>query len=147
MIDTHQLSQQHRRLLRVARELAGCAAGLRSHADAAAVRSVMEGLDRLLIEHLTVEDEGLYPALQGAADPQVRHAAARAVEDMGGLRGAWDWYRGHWTLTAILADPARFEAATGDIVGALALRIEMEETALYPAFDALGAVRSTRDAA
>lgn len=139
MVDTRYLSQQHRRLLHHARELAGCAAGLRSHWDAMTVRNMIDDIDALLLEHLALEDNDLYPALAKAANPHVRLAAAAAVEDMGGLCGAWEWFRDHWTLGTILGDPTRFEAATGDIVGALSLRIEMEEAELYPAFDALPA--------
>lgn len=143
MVDTRQLSQQHQQLLRLARELAGCAADLRSRGDAMTVRRVIDDIDSLLVEHLTLEDNGLYPALTAAADPALRLVAEAAVEDMGGLCGFWAWYRDHWTLTAVLADAARFQAATEDIVGALSLRIEMEETTLYPAFDALNGVRAS----
>jgi hypothetical protein len=137
MVNTRHLSQQHQQLLRLARELAGCAADLRSSGDAMTVRRVIDNIDSLLVEHLSLEDRGLYPVLMTADDPKLREDAMAAVEDMGGLYGVWVWYRSHWTLGVILADPVRFRMTTGDIVGALSLRIEMEEATLYPAFDSL----------
>lgn len=147
MIDSRHFLKQHRRLLRQARELAGCAAGLRSHRDAVVVRNLIEDIDSLLSEHLTHEDAALYPTLAGSPDPQMRRTTIEAVEDMGALHGGWSWYRDHWTLNAILGDPGRFKTATGDIVGALSLRIEKEEAELYPAFDALLVGRDVNRAA
>lgn len=146
MTDTRHLSRQHQQLLALARELVGCAADLRSRGDAMTVRRVIGDIDSLLLDHLSLEENGLYAALTTAEDPELRAVAKAAVEDMG-LCGIWAWYRDHWTLSAILADPARFRATTNDIVGALAIRIEMEEATLYPAFDALTGRRPDSDAA
>lgn len=101
------------------------------------VHRIIDDMDGLLLEHLAMEDDGLYPALAAAADPALRASALAAAEDMGGLRGIWTWYRKHWTLAAVLADPVRFRTTTDDIVGTLSLRIQVEESTLYPAFAAL----------
>jgi len=101
------------------------------------VRRLMESIDSLLVEHLSIEDTQLYPALMNADEAELRDTAMSAFEDMGGLCAVWAHHRDRWTIDAILADPRRFRTATEDIVGALALRIAMEESVLYPAFDSL----------
>ena len=94
-------------------------------------------IDDLLQGHLAEEDERLYPALMAAGDEDTRRLGADASEAMGGIVGAWISYRDQWTLEAILADAGCFTAATRGLMGALALRIEMENDVLYPAMERL----------
>ena len=137
MIQTPELSTQHAVIMEQSRRLSGLAAELDSRGDAMVVRRLMEAVDGLIIQHLSIEDEQLYPTLMRAADPELRDTAMSAFEDMGGLCAVWAHYRDHWTIDRILSDPRRFRTATDDIVGALNLRVAMEESVLYPAFDAL----------
>ncbi len=134
---TAELRREHARILKKASLLNGLA-GSRMTADVAQQsRAVILGIDQLLVDHLTKEDEGLYPTLMLAADPVVREAAQTCFEDMGGILGAWIAYRQHWTVPAIAADPQRFQAASGGVIGALAMRVERENQELYPMMDAL----------
>ncbi len=137
MIQTPELSTQHAAIMDQSRRLSGLVAQLDSRGEAMVVRRLMETIGGLLIHHLSIEDDELYPALMRAADPELRDTAMSAFEDMGGLRAVWAHYRDHWTIDRILSDPRRFRTATDDIVGALSLRVAMEESVLYPAFEAL----------
>lgn len=136
MTSTAQLREEHARILRQASLLAGLARGRMTADVAAQARRVVSGIDGILMSHLECEDDWLYPTLAASEEPDVRAVAAQCVEDMGAILGAWTAYRDRWTEASILADPARFQSATEGIVGALAIRIEMENTRLYQLFDA-----------
>ncbi len=100
-------------------------------------RAQLLGIDRLLIDHLTQEDDYLYPALMQAEDADVRATARGCFEDMGGILGAWIAYRDQWTGPAIQASPDRFRVASDGVIGALAMRVERENSELYPLMDGL----------
>jgi hypothetical protein len=137
MLQTRELSSQHAFIMDQSRRLCGLVADVGSRGDAMVVRRLIEAIDGFLVEHLSIEDGHLYPALMKSGEAEMRDTAISAFEDMGGLCAVWGHYRDHWTTDRILSDPRRFRAATDDIIGALSLRIAMEESVLYPAFDAL----------
>ncbi len=137
MLDIHELRRQHSLIMIQATGLRGLGDMIKTRHDAEEARAAIKGIDRMLIEHLTLEDDHLYPALLAGPDSEVAAMAADCAEEMGGIRGAWMAYRDQWTTAAIAADPARFSAATAGVIGALALRVERENTDLYPAFEAL----------
>lgn len=103
--------------------------------DAERARALILDIDHLLRGHLAREDADLYPAMMGAADPRTRALGTSAAGEMGGLLGVWTDYRDHWTVATILGGTRRFAAVTGGVIGALSLRIEMENDVLYPAMD------------
>lgn len=132
---TQRLRNEHDRILRQASAIAGLARVRMTRDVAEEARTVIFGLDRLLVEHLTTEDQWMYPLLMEADDAGVRRVAAACFEDMGGIHGAWNAYRDQWSAEAILADPRRFRAGTDGLIGALALRMERENVELYPLVD------------
>lgn len=132
---TQRLRNEHDRILRQASALAGLARIRMTRDVAEEARTVILGLDRLLVDHLITEDQWMYPLLMEADEAEVREIAASCFEDMGGIHGAWNAYRDLWDAEAILADPRRFRAATDGVIGALALRVERENVELYPLVD------------
>ncbi|GFN22205.1 MAG: hemerythrin domain-containing protein [Thermoanaerobacteraceae bacterium] len=83
--------------------------------------------------HLAQEDRGLYPVLLKHPDGQVREKAQRFIQEMGGLREAFERFRTRYASTgAIKEDPARFLADVRDLASALTKRIRLEEDELYP---------------
>lgn len=132
---TSKLLTEHDRILRQASTLAGLARARMTPDVAAEARAAILGLDRLLVDHLTAEDAWLYPLLMTSTDAAIRSFATACFEEMGGLHGAWDAYRDLWTASAILHSPTRFGLATNGIIGALAMRVERENTELYPLAD------------
>lgn len=137
MTATAQLRDEHDRILRQASGLAGIAGRAMSRDLASEARAAIAGLDRLLVGHLTTEDDWMYPMLMASVDRSISDAAGACFEEMGGLLGAWLAYRDQWSAEAILSAPERFRAATRGVMGALALRIERENTELYPLVDRL----------
>lgn len=131
------LKAQHRVLLDQASALAGLSARVRVRDDAFEADQVIGGMHALLVQHLQIEDEWLYPTLMKASEERIRDFAADSFEEMGGVLGAWMTYRREWSEDTIHAHPERFATATRGIVEALALRVEREEDHLYPAMDGL----------
>ena len=131
------LKAQHRVLMDKASELAGLAARIRVQDDAVEADQIIGGIHALLVRHLQIEDEWLYPTLMKAEDETLRNFATDSFEEMGGILGAWQAYRREWSAHTIHAHPARFATATRGIVEAVALRVEREEDHLYPAIDSL----------
>lgn len=131
------LKAQHHVLLEKASELAGLATRLRVPDDALEADQIIGGMHALLVRHLQIEDEWLYPTLMKADEETMRSFAADSFEEMGGVLGAWLAYRREWSAGTIHAHPERFAMATRGIVEALALRVEREEDHLYPAMDSL----------
>lgn len=138
-METQALRNEHTAVLALVSRLGGLAHGVRLRDDAEGARALILDIDGLLSDHLAREDAFLYPALAASTDPATRALAADCSSEMGGLIGAWRGYRDHWTVAAILGDARRFAAVTHDFIGALALRIEMENDVLYPAMDRLTA--------
>lgn len=136
-MDTRVLRDEHSSIMALASRLGGIAGNVKTRGDAHDARALIGSIDSLLKAHLTEEDENLYPALMAAADEDVRRLGAEAFEAMGGIVGAWANYCDHWSVEAILAEPGRFAAATDGVMGALSLRIEMENDVLYPAMERL----------
>ncbi|CAN5215395.1 hypothetical protein BH10PSE1_BH10PSE1_32550 [soil metagenome] len=137
MFSLDDLKRQHREIMLRATDLRGLGDMIKTRDDALEARAGIEGIDRMLIEHLTIEDDNLYPALLNCGDRGLAVLAADCAEEMGGILGAWVAYRDQWTAGAIMVDPKRFSAATAGVIGALALRVERENSELYPAMDAV----------
>ncbi len=105
-------------------------------ADAAPVAAVVRELFGKFGMHLALEDTALYPKLLGSAAPELRRAARRFQEEMGGLKADFDGYRRQWRgPTAIAADPKRFVAETRAVLDALKTRIAREDAELYAMYD------------
>ena len=138
-MNTQALVEEHKSIMALASLLGGVASAIKSRSDSQEARALIQSIDALLRDHLAQEDEDLYPALMAAEDEETRRLGADASEAMGGIVGAWNNYRDHWTLEVILGQARRFAAATEALVGALALRIEMENEVLYPAMERLNA--------
>lgn len=134
---TTGLRHEHAQILRQASLLNGLAAARMTREAAERARTAMLTLNATLVPHLEREDAWLYPALATATDPAVRSRAEDCIEDLGAILGAWNAYMDRWTIAAILVDPVRFKDATEGLIGALAIRVEMENGELYPLMDAL----------
>lgn len=140
-MDTQALRLEHSSIIGLASRLGGVAGDVKTRGDAHDARALILTIDDMLQGHLAEEDAELYPALMAAPDAETRTLGISAFEEMGCVVGAWVNYRDHWTLDAILGDPRRFAGTTKGVIGALSLRIEMENDILYPAMDRLTAGR------
>ena len=135
-MDIRTLRRQHGSIIDKAAVLGGLCRLIRTRDDAVEARRLIAEIDLELVHHLTIEDAELYLLLMNARDEGLRILGAEAFEDIGGLLEIWVRFRDHWTETAMLTDSRRFAVATGGLMRALSLRVEMEEDSLYPAAEA-----------
>ena len=129
---TDKFRTQHDEILALAGEITD---ELKGKADAGVMRKLLSNLAGKVNFHLAMEDKALYPRLL-QQDAQAGKLAARFQKEMGGLAAVFLEYNGKWTLTAMKADADGFANETRKVFGALAHRIERENTQLYPLADA-----------
>lgn len=100
--------------------------------DADACSAVLTRLRIVLVRHLELEDDRLYPRLAELDDPTVSEKACRYQEEMGSLRRAFTDFSTKWSETANIAgDPSGFLQHWAQIKEALLKRIAAEDTDLY----------------
>lgn len=139
IVNLRKLHGQHRVIIRLASDLTGLAADLRTRDDAVEARLLLERLDRVLALHLDLEDRELYPTLAASHDVDVHGLAKDCVEEMGGLAQVWAGHLARWCVDGIHGDPSRFATATHALMEAVALRVDREERELYPLAERLEA--------
>jgi hypothetical protein len=99
-------------------------------------RGLLSKLAGQLTVHLSMEDSGLYPKLEGHQSLEVRTLAQRYRREMGGIADAFAAYMQRWrTSQAIVADRAGFILDTRELFQALARRISREDSELYTLVD------------
>lgn len=132
-MDIEALIEQHRFIIENISILGGVGGDIKTRGDANEARQLIDKIDPVLVAHLAIEDDELYPLLLNSPDTDLRTIGVEAFESMIGIYAVWVQFREYWTADAMLADTGRFAAATSAVVGALSMRIEMEQDSLYPA--------------
>lgn len=90
-------------------------------------------LRTVLVRHLALEDERLYPALKAAQDETISSLAKQYETEMGGLRDAFLRLCKRWDEPAkIAAFPSEFLREWLAIREPLLKRMDAEDEALYP---------------
>jgi len=90
----------------------------------------------LLIAHLGVEEEFLYPYLLASNNPRIVRIARSIGPETGDMTSLWLGYRAKWTRGAVIRDWPAFRSATDDILGRLSRRIIRENRILFALADA-----------
>ena len=116
--------------------MGGVCGDIKTRADANEARHLIDEINPEIVAHLATEDAELYPLLLNSPDASLRTIGVEALESVGGIYAVWVQFREYWTADAMLADTGRFAAATTAVMGALSVRIEMEQDSLYPAAEA-----------
>ena len=129
---TDKFRVQHDEILALTREISG---KLKPDADASLIRKLLSNLAGKVNFHLAMEDKALYPRLQQQSDANARALATKFMTDMGGLASVFMAYNNKWQVSAIKSDPEGFAHETRKVFGALAHRIQRENTELYPLAD------------
>ena len=139
MTFTEPYRKQHGELLELAGQIGGCLNAEALKVDAGAVSQLLSSLAGKLNVHLAMEDNALYPRLMKSADTEVVATAQQYTEEMGGIKKVFGAYVNQWNnVAAIQTSPDEFITQTKDLFGALAQRIEKENTILYPMADKAG---------
>jgi hemerythrin-like domain-containing protein len=127
-IDIHACRQHHVMLLFL---LAGFPTSLPF--DSKVAFDQLERMKALLVRHLRIEDERLYPLLEAAHDTVLAARAVRYSHEMGGLHRAFEQFCERWNAAEAIAHNAgMFLLEWAPIGDLLCRRIEAEETDLYP---------------
>ncbi len=91
-----------------------------------------ERLKSVLIRHLRLEDDHVYPQLAHSGDEHVRATALAFRFELGGLMRAFEDFDARWnTAAAIDADPAAFLEQWTSVRAALETRMSAEDQGLY----------------
>jgi len=101
--------------------------------------SVRAMLRETLLRHLKCEDWVFYPRMKASGDPGIVGLASEFVDEMGHIAQDFEAYDRTWTEDRIVGDWAGFAHETAAILDVLAMRIEREESDLYPVVEGLGA--------
>lgn len=107
--------------------------------ELAAVRSMFRDT---LVRHLKCEDWILYPRLKASGDAELSRLARQFVGEMGHLAEDFVAYDARWTEAEIASDWPGFCRETEAMLDAIGMRIEREESDLYPAAEQLDTSQS-----
>lgn len=140
--EIERLTAEHSRLLALATTLGRHVNGA-FPTDRAALEDFHGARTQLrnqLIAHLKREDWVLYPSMLTSSDRLLAATAQDFADEMGHISEAFSNYSRQWLPDAIAADWPGYCAATKGILGALAQRIEREDSELYPLASTVEAV-------
>ena len=130
------LQRQHRKLLAMGAELIKLS--MKPFCDVKEVRRQLASFSGTLRVHAAMEEEGLYPQLLEAKDPQVRETAERLHAELSGLYRKWDEFMERWpTAAAIDAHTTRFRIQLAVVLATLERRMRREDAKLYPLVEQL----------
>lgn len=104
--------------------------------DPATIRALLSRLRSILLAHLRLEDNWLYPKLAQSNDASVREKAERYREEMGGLRADFEALVQNWSRPGALETHGEVWRADWRIFkSALTARIVCEDNDLYAAVE------------
>ncbi len=127
------LKKQHEAILAVTRQINAEASDASDECVARAVIDRINRLAEMLEEHLYIEDDFLYPALQKRTDQEVRDTARQFAVECGGIREAFEKYKVKWNSPGELRQsPEVFLSETQALARALETRVGKEDAELFP---------------
>lgn len=85
-----------------------------------------------LVRHLKCEDWALYPRLKASGDPELIRITREFEMEMGDLAADFTAYDEKWTAARVEAEWPDFCRETMIMFDVLAMRVEREESELYP---------------
>ena len=136
MLPSDRFRRQHEELLELALEVDAALNPPAFPGNARDVRRSMARLKGKLVVHSTMENDALYPRLFQHADPSVRVLAQGLFEELGGIYEAFADHHAKWSSVDLIeADPIGYVRHTRAIFDKLRLRMERENTELYPLAD------------
>jgi len=131
--------QQHAELSAIIQHIDALLAMPEARTAAARVRADVEALARKLNDHLTQQDEGLYPRLLYHTDTQVRDTARHMRGEMGAVRKDFDRFVAAWGSVPLMT--VRFPTFAADarsVTGRLSAHLDREGETLPPLVEKAG---------
>ncbi len=130
-IDIHTCRNHHVVLRYLVDEIAKAAS------DPASIAAYLTRLRSILLAHLNIEDNWLYPQLARSPNSTVRHKAERYTREMGGLRDVFAALWERWgDPGAIEGAPEAWQWDWQPFERALSARMDAEDNDLYAAAEA-----------
>jgi len=128
------LTQQHRELVRTAKQMFGWLdPGKLREKGAAEVFRALSTLSGILKVHLAMEDRSLYPNLLQHTDAHIRTLAQRFLDERKAIQQRYDEYRARWSTAHTIERAAEaFIDETRLILGLLYNRMKLEDDVLHP---------------
>ncbi len=123
-----QTCREHHEVIRILLELFPTAVPF----DSRAVFALLPRLTRVLVGHLKLEDDRLYPTLEASSERDLRDTAIRYRLEMGGLRERFDLFLSTWkSADEIEKNQEQFMAEWSESRKALEVRMAKEDHGLY----------------
>lgn len=137
IMDKASLYRQHNEIMEITGKIGQLALNERqAAANAQEISLLLAQLAGKLKNHLLIEDQFVYPRLQGHQDNMVQEISNRFFTEMGGLVSVFEAFKQRFRgASKIVADPADFIAGFKMVAAGLAERIGKENDQLYSLLD------------
>ena len=135
---TERFARQHAEIVALSKTLVRELDTRRLAADPTGVRRALATFAGRLRVHAAMEQEALYPRLLASSDERVVNKARDLLDELGPIYQSFFAFLAKWReATTIRADPEGFCRETMQELHRLGVRLERENTELYPLVDAL----------
>lgn len=134
---TSGLVKQHDELVILLEQIYPCLTPDQLMPNIPQTKNRLNSLSKILNNHLLVEDRGLYPVMLEHSNITSKEIARIYIDELGGLRTDFFEYFFTWDEERIKSNPELFIEKSQQIFTKLTLRIEKENTILYPFFERL----------
>jgi hypothetical protein len=139
MLPSDRFRRQHDELLQLSLEIDAALQAPAFPGNARNVRRMMARLKGKLVVHSSMENEALYPRLLQHPEPAVRQLAQNLFEEFGGIYDTLLEHHTRWSsVERIQADPNAYVTQTREIFAKLKMRMDRENSELYPLSDSEG---------
>ncbi|MCX6815019.1 MAG: hemerythrin domain-containing protein [Candidatus Aenigmarchaeota archaeon] len=92
-------------------------------------------LRKILVEHLSLEDKELYPALEQSKVKEIRETGRKLSEKMQAIsQKAFDFFNKYSSMKTSDMTSARFRKELSDLKELIVKRVKLEEEILYPLY-------------
>jgi len=141
MLPSDRFRRQHEELFLLAREIDAALEAPAFPGNARAVRRMMARLKGKLLVHSSMENEALYPHLLQHTDSHIRAVAQRLFDEFGSIYDVLAQHHSQWnTVELIEASSSAYARDTRAIFERLKVRMDRENSELYPLADREGAL-------
>lgn len=138
-MDIERFKQQHREILQGINSLRELAkAGVASSADK--IVPQLNALNRIITQHLAIEDRILYPMLQKSSNDRLAQMSKNYQDEMAHVANPFITFARKWsTVKALQKDPDAFRAEANVVLKRVYERLRKEDKEFYPTIESSSA--------
>ena len=131
-----KLKEEHKDILAIANKISADMEGATDNETAKALLETIGQLGALLVEHLEIEDDYLYPILAQRPQQEVRETASRLLAEIEDIKKVFLEYVAKWdSPETIVQSHSGFMSESQSLIKALGDRIAKENSELFPLAD------------